>query len=203
MLLFVMKLLVWRKNFLKQKKKDGELPSFCVQNHIFSDWYGVTVLGIFLLWNFCAFYNPLATDQVQNNSQPLVLAPIYPSCVGPWGWDSSSIRLSNTALLAYLMSCLLVTPQSQKRRDERNCLSFHKYSICTILCKAQWVYIKYIHKQVMVCALWQHNTFQHQGRGTLLMQEREATVLILGSFTYCPLELHYSLGPRRTLFLWV
>lgn len=37
MLLFVMKLLVLRKNFLKQKKKDGELTLFCVQNHIFGD----------------------------------------------------------------------------------------------------------------------------------------------------------------------
>lgn len=46
MLLFVMRLLVLKKNLLKQKKKDGELASFCVQNHIL-----VSDL-VLLLWGF-------------------------------------------------------------------------------------------------------------------------------------------------------
>ena len=54
-----MKLLVLRKNFLKQKKRDGKLGSLCVQNHIFGDWYGVGALGgFFLHQDFCTLHQP-------------------------------------------------------------------------------------------------------------------------------------------------
>lgn len=108
MLLFVMKLLVLRKNFLKQKKKDGELTSFCVQKHTFGDWYGVIALGIFLHGDFCALHSPLATDQVQRNSHFVVLVPVH---FGWQWWDSSSTHLSDKALSPQLMSNLIITPQ--------------------------------------------------------------------------------------------
>lgn len=47
MLLFVMKLLVWKKNFLKQKRKEGEQTSFCVHIHVFGDWGREWLLGGF------------------------------------------------------------------------------------------------------------------------------------------------------------